>query len=155
MHLTWLKNAYSMETDILNTLEAQVTDFNEYLDTQRLIEQHIKETKSHMERLEECLKRHGEEIPSVKSGLASVMGTIKGATMDMSHDKVVRNLLMMYSAEHLEIASYETLIESAKVVEDEEGVSVYESILREEEVMSDALKNTIPNMVQKFLQTHQ
>lgn len=154
MYLTWLNNAYAMENDIIKTLQGQIDDAEDFPDMQEKIKMHLKQTEGHAEKVKNIIERMDEDVNAVKSGMASMMGMMKGASMGMMHDKVIKNALADYATEHMEIASYKALIETAKVVGDNESIPVFESILKEEEEMAQILEKEMPMVLKQFLDTH-
>lgn len=154
MYLTWLNNAYAMEIDLTKTLEAQLDDFEDYPEALRGVQEHLEVTKRHAEHVKSCIERLGGDASVIKSGLANMMGMMKGASMEVMHDKVVKNMLADYAAEHLEISSYKALIETAKEVDDTEGVRVFEKILKDEEEMAQTIEKQLPKILKQFLATH-
>ena len=59
-------------------------------------------------------------------------------------DELIKNFLSDYAAENLEIASYKSLIATAKHIGEDQCVPVLEEILAEEESMAAWLKEHIP-----------
>ena len=57
---------------------------------------------------------------------------------------MIKNFLADYAAEHFEIASYQSLIATARIVGEEQCVPVLEEILREEIAMARWLEEHIP-----------
>lgn len=154
MYITWLNNAYAMEIDIAKSLEGQVNDFEDYLEVQKGIEWHLEQTKTHAERVKMCIENNGGEVSEVKSTLAAMMGAVKGASMDIMHDKVVKILLANFSIEHMEIISYRALIVAAEQVGDTDAISVFEEILEDEETMAGEIETQLPAVIRAFLMTH-
>ncbi|MFO0704003.1 MAG: DUF892 family protein [Patescibacteria group bacterium] len=155
MYLSWLNDAYSLETDIANTLESQVDDFDEYPDMKDSIKKHLDETKEHAKKLKNVIEKMGGDVSELKSGIATIMGKAKGVTAETMHDKVVKNAIADYATEYTEIGSYKSLIEAAKIVGDEESVKVFEDILEEEYGMADTIEESLPDLVTEYLVTHE
>ncbi len=154
MYITWLNNAYAMETDIVKTLEGQLDDFKDYPMTQQGVQKHLDQTKGHAEKVKLYIESNGEQPSAVKSTFASLMGMAKGASMEMMHDKVAKNLLADYATEHLEIMSYKALIETAKLIGDKNSIAVFEEIIADEKSMAEEIERQMPTVIQKFLQSH-
>lgn len=152
--MTWLNNAYAMETDIVKTLESQIDDFDDFPDVQGMVRQHLEESKGHAEKVKACIERRGGDVSDIKSGMANIMATLKGASMEMMHDKAIKNTLVNYATEHFEIASYKSLIETAREVGDTESIPVFEGIIAEEEDMARMIDSEMPNTIREFLKNH-
>jgi ferritin-like metal-binding protein YciE len=155
MYVAWLNNAYAMEVDIIKTLESHVRDAEDYPEVQKKIKKHLEETRSHADKVKECIEANGGSVSTIQEGVANMMGMAKGASTAMAHDKIVKNALAEYATEHLEIAAYTALMEAARAVEDDESILVFEEIMKDEVEMAKILEKDFPKLVQKFLETHE
>ena len=98
------------------------------------------------------MESNGEDVSTIKEGMANVMGSLKGVTMGMAHDSVIKNAIADFATEHFEIATYQSLIETAKIVGDEDSIPVFESILEEEKMTAQKIEKGMPKLIQDFLE---
>lgn len=89
----WLNDAYAMEHQLLPVLENHAKDVKNNPPAQQRIRQHIDETKRHAERMEQCVKRLGASPSTMKSTLASLMGSAQAISTGMFRDEIVKNAL--------------------------------------------------------------
>ena len=66
-------------------------------------------------------------------------------------DEVLKGTIASYAFEAMEIASYEILISTARLIGDAETTRVCERILREEDAMAAWLREHIPQLTKVFL----
>jgi len=99
--VTWLNNAYSMESGLVQTLQSHAKDAQDFPQVQARIQQHVEETRRHAELVGACIERLGGTPSTVKSGMASMVGKVQGVSLRPAQDKVVKNALADFSAEHL------------------------------------------------------
>ena len=152
LYLAWLNDAYSLEQSLTQVLERHVADAKDYPQVQARMQQHLEETRRHAELVKSCIQRLGSDTSKLKSGLATVTGAVQGMTTAAAKDDLIKNALADYSAEHLEIASYTSLISAAQTMGDLETASICQQILRDEEAMQSWLAQQIPLITQEMLQ---
>jgi ferritin-like metal-binding protein YciE len=152
LYLAWLNDAYSLEQSLTQVLERHVADAKDYPQVQARMQQHLEETRRHAELVKSCIERLGSDTSKLKSGLATVTGAVQGMTTVVAKDDLIKNALADYSSEHLEIASYTSLISAAQTMGDLETVSICQQILRDEEAMQSWLAQQIPLITQEMLQ---
>jgi ferritin-like metal-binding protein YciE len=151
LYLQWLNDAYSMELGLVPVLENHAKDMESHsLDAARM-RQHISETQRHAELLKECINRTGGDVSSLKATMGKTIGTLKGASTGMFSDELVKDCLADYSAEHLEIASYTSLIAAAEDAGDTQTAAVCRTILEDEISMSQWLESQIPVVTKHML----
>ncbi|HEX6290636.1 MAG TPA: ferritin-like domain-containing protein [Herpetosiphonaceae bacterium] len=149
--VNWLKDAYSMEKALVPVLENHAKDAKNHPQIEARIRQHVDETNRHADLVRGCIERLGGDVSTIKTGLASMFGTLKEVPMAVSSDEIVKNALADYSTEHFEIASYKALIATAQHVGDMETARICQEILRDEEEMQRWLDQQLPMVVQIFL----
>jgi len=155
MYLTWLNNAYAMEVDITKTLEGQLGDFADFPAVKKKVEMHLEQTRGHVDKVKECIERNEGSVSVIKEGMASMTGMMKGVGMAIMHDKVIKNSIADYATEFMEIATYRTLIDTAKEVGDKESVPILNSILKEEQEMAKIIEKDMPKVLKEFLKAHE
>ena len=152
LYLAWLNDAYSLEQSLVQVLERHVADANDHPQMQARLQQHLEETRRHAELVQSCIERLGSTTSALKSGMATVMGTLQGMSTRVAKDELIKNALADYSAEHFEIASYTSLIAAAQALGDQETAQICQQILRDEEAMQSWLAQQIPLITQEMLQ---
>ncbi|HET9211661.1 MAG TPA: ferritin-like domain-containing protein [Thermoanaerobaculia bacterium] len=147
----WLNDAYAMEKGLVQVLENHANDVKDRPEMYRKIAQHLEQTKMHAERVRECVERLGGSVSTVKTAMGAVSGFFQGRSTGASPDELVKNALSDYAAEHFEIASYRALITAARLLGENQVVQVCETILRDEQDMANWLEQSLPNVVQEYL----
>ena len=147
----WLNDAYAMEKGLVQVLENHADDVKDRPEMYRKIAQHLEQTKMHAERVRECVERLGGSVSTVKTAMGAVSGFFQGRSTGVSPDELVKNALSDYAAEHFEIASYRALITAARLLGENQVVQVCETILRDEQDMANWLEQSLPNVVQEYL----
>ena len=150
--LGWLNDAYAMERSITQVLQRHVKDAEDQPEIQARLQQHLEATERHAELVKGCVERLGGDTSKLKSGMAQVMGAVQGMSTSVAKDELVKNALQDYSTEHMEIASYQSLIAGARQLGDTETASVCEQILQDEEAMQAWLREQIPTITIQVLQ---
>jgi len=147
----WLRDAHAMERQAEQMLDGEAYRIENYPQLKARMEQHLLETRSQRERLEQCLARRGTSPSAMKDVAARFMGMMQAVTGAAVGDEVVKGLLASYTFEHMEIASYQILIAAAEAAGDTETSRVCEEICREEEAMAGWLAEAIPGITRAHL----
>jgi len=150
---TWLKDAYAMEQGIVEVLERQIGQFEDMPEAQEKIRQHIELTKTHADRMQDCVERLGDDVSHVKAGMANFLGAVQGMSTVMANDKMVKNALADYAVEYFEIASYMANAAAARELGYDDIANVCETIITEEQEMADWLEMQLPMVVRRHLLT--
>lgn len=148
----WLRDAHAMEMQALKMMEGQVERLENYPELRARIRQHIDETRGQADRLEACIGKRGKETSTLKDAAGRMMAMMQSMSGVFAGDEVVKGAMASYTFEHLEIASYRTLIAAAERVGDEETRRVCEENLKEEEAMAAWLADHLPATTQKYLE---
>lgn len=152
--IAWLNSAYAMEQNLEKVLENHASDAKDHPEMRRRLEEHVIETRSHAERVKECLGMLGEKPSALKSALGQVMGLVQGASTGMFRDELVKNVLADYAAEHFEIACYRSLMTAAEEADQPNIAEICGEILEEEEAMGAWLEEQISDVTRIVLQQH-
>lgn len=149
--VTWLQNAHAVEQQALTMLNGQASRLESYPELRARIEQHIRETESQAVALEEILDRYDTGSSTLKDmgGSMAAMGQAAGG-MFMS-DEVLKGATASYAFEHMEIATYRSLIAAAESVGDTRALSSLTSILQQEVAMADWLSDHLPDLTRQYL----
>lgn len=149
--ITWLADAYAMESEGAKTLEQHAKAAEGYTEVQTKLRQHAEETRQHAQKIKACLERLGSQPSAAKEAVGTVMGTVRGVATFAAKDVVVKNVLADYASEHFEIACYKSLIAAAEEANDGETAQVCRDILGEEEAMVEFLDAQVAPVTVQFL----
>lgn len=151
MVLAWLNDAYSLELGLVPVLENHAKDAGHDTPMGARIQQHADETRRHAELVKGCIERLGGSVSTVKAGMSKAMGAVQSVSTGMYKDELIKNALADFSSEHLEIASYTSLVAAAREMGDEETAGVCERILQDERDMAGFLSSQIPLITHQML----
>jgi len=149
--IAWLNDAHAMELALVKVLENHANDAKDFPEIRARIEKHISETRWHIEVVEECLGILGKKPSVAKSAMGRVMGSVQSAATGVFRDELIKNFLSDYSAEHMEIASYRSLITAAQELNQPEIARLCEEVLQDEEEMAEWLSSHIPEITRMSL----
>lgn len=149
--IAWLNNAHAMEKDLAHMLQQHAIDADLHPDVQIRLQEHLHQTQHHAELLEGCIERLGGSTSATKSALGAVMGSLGSALTTTAKDKLVKNMLMDYAAEHFEIAAYTSLVTAAEEVGDPDTAEVCRRILQEEQEMAEWCAQKVPVATREHL----
>ena len=149
--LDWLRDAHAAEKQAEQMLSGMAGRLENYPDLRARIQQHIDETKRQAADLEACIKSRGGSTSALKDTGASLMGMGQAISGMFVSDEVLKGTIASYAFEVMEIASYEILISTARLIGDAETTRVCERILREEDAMAAWLREHIPQLTKAFL----
>ncbi len=147
VYIDWLNDARAMELGLVQSLQGQAKLATGFPKLKARIEEHVEETRKHAELIEGCLKRLEAPVSGLK-GVGGVVGAgLQSALTALMSDDLVKASLGGFAAEHLEIASYQALIVSARDLGDTATAEVCEEILEDEVAMAESLKESLPEVV--------
>lgn len=147
----WLRDAHAMEKQAEQMLSAQAKRIENYPELSARIEEHLRETRAQIARLESCIERRGQSTSTMKDAAGRFAAMMQGFGGMLASDEVVKGGIASYTFEHLEIASYKALIAAADAVGDTPTRDVCAEILKEEEAMADWLAGHLDEVTVKFL----
>ncbi|MDP9196327.1 MAG: ferritin-like domain-containing protein [Pseudomonadota bacterium] len=147
----WLRDAYAMEHQAIEMMERQADRIKNYPELKERISRHVQETKNQAERLEQCLKRLGEDTSVFKTTMGKMVGFAQAMSGLFVSDEIVKGSVAGYVFEHYEIGNYKVLIAAAQKAGEEEIARICGEILKEEEEMARWLEKHLPLVVQQFL----
>lgn len=130
----YLQDAHAAETGIEDILEGFINDTDDP-NVRSVFQDHLVQTQSQINRLDNRLRELGEE-PSGGKGFLNSMMAKAGEIMHGAHDefdKNTQNLIKAYATEHLERGMYESLYAYASAVGDMQTAQLAREIQVEEE----------------------
>lgn len=156
-----LAEAHASETAMISTLSAHIsiTPPGEY---RRGLESHLRETKGHAEKVQRRLTELGFHRNPVQVGIGITQTVLKQALslakgpVDLVRgksleEKLVRNARDEATSEALEIATYDTILNVALSVGDNETAQLASQIRAEEEAMLEKLRDILPKLADQMV----
>ena len=150
--LDWLRDAHAMEQQAETMLQKTASRLENYPTLKARLESHIEETREQARLVKSCIDRRGAGTSAMKDAAAKVAATAQGLSGLFVSDEVVKASLASYTFEHMEIASYRSLIAAAEAVGDGETARICGQILQQEESMAAFLAEQLPQVTRQFLQ---
>ncbi len=160
----YLNEAHASEQTLTRVLQSQIamTPSGSY---RKGLETHLKETRSHADRVEDRRRELGQQGNPWQFGLGvveSVVGQAVALTktpLDLvrgtgGEEKLLKNAKDSCAAEALEIATYTALARLARVAGDVETERLASSILADEQKMLDRLLKEIPRLTDAMARAH-
>ncbi|MBN9563674.1 MAG: ferritin-like domain-containing protein [Alphaproteobacteria bacterium] len=151
----WLRDAHAMEQQAETMLNAQASRLEHYPKLRQRIQRHIEETKTQAARLQTCLGQLASDTSGVKDLAGRLAAMAQGLGGMFAGDEVVKGAMAGYVFEHVEIASYVSLISAAEHEGLPEAARVCRENLEEERAMADWLQNHLPDVTRAFLAREQ
>ena len=131
-----LRNTHALEKQQITVLNAQLDLFEQFPNLHARVTEHIVETRDQARRLEAGLEACGSSSSMVKDTLLSVMGLGQSSVQGLGDDAVLKAVTADIMEEHLEIATYRTLLALAGMAGKPELRTRLEETLQEEEAMA-------------------
>ena len=147
-----LRNAHALEKQVTAVLDGQLKLLEDYPDLHARVTEHILATREQARRLEGALEACGSSASMVKDALLSVMGLGQSSVQGFSDDAVLKAVVADMMTEHLEIATYRTLIALADMAGKSEIRPRLEESLREEEAMAAWFDENLDAIVRRFVE---
>ena len=150
--LDWLRDAHAMEQQAETMLQKTASRLENYPTLKARLESQIEETREQARLVKSCIDRRGAGTSAMKDAAAKVAATAQGLSGLFVSDEVVKASMASYTFEHMEIASYRSLIAAAEAVGDGETARICGQILQQEESMAAFLAEQLPQVTRQFLQ---
>lgn len=151
--ISWLNDAYAMETALIPILENHAKDARAFPAIEAKDREHAAQTRQQAERIKGCLERLGEQPSKVKTALGSLFGHLQAPATGLFGDELIKNFLMDYATENFEIACYKALSIAADQLGEPEIAAVCREIQQEEQQMADWIRNNLPGVVREYTRT--
>ncbi|HEY7349362.1 MAG TPA: DUF892 family protein [Ktedonobacterales bacterium] len=147
-----LEDVYALEAHLVQMFSDHVKDAQDEPQIRQKIEQHLRETELHRDRIEQRLNALGGSKPGLKTTVSSVIGQVLGGIGGSRASTLAKNAREEYASEHLEIAAYIELITLAQTLGDQDTVRTAQLNLRDEVSMEQWLVERLPEATLKSLQ---
>lgn len=148
----WLRDAYAMEKHAVSFLERQLESIESYPALSQRIAEHKEETLWQITQLEKCMKMVGTEPSTFKNMIGTVSANMGAMGTMFASDEVLKDSIASTAFEHLEIASYKTIIAAAEAAGQPEIARICTGILDQEIAMAAWLEEHLPETTIQFLQ---
>lgn len=150
--ITTLRSMHALEVQVITVLEAQLDLLSEFPDLHARIKSHVTDTREQARRLEAGLEACGSTTSMVKDALMSIMGLGQSSFQGMGDDAVLKAMVADMMTEHLEIATYRTLLALADMAGKPELRSRLEESLHEEEAMAAWFDENLEAITRRFIE---
>jgi ferritin-like metal-binding protein YciE len=147
----WLRDAHAMEEQAETMLSRTAQRLENYPLLKAKLEEHLGETQRQAERISECIERLDGSSSAIKDAVGKFTGFAQAVSGLFAGDEVMKAALASYTFEHMEIASYRILVETAEEAGEPDIKRICEEILREEEAMGAWLEDNFPAITKQFL----
>ena len=148
--VTGLRNAHAMEHQALSIMKPQVARIEQYPEVAHRLQQHITETETQIQRLEQLLDGFGENKSILKDAALSLSGTMAAIAHTAAPDEIVKNSFANYAFEHFEIAAYKSLLALSGHSGNSNATSLLTQNLNEELSMAQWLDQNIQPITLKY-----
>ena len=147
-----LRNAHALEKQVTTVLDGQLRLLDDYPALHARVTEHILATREQARRLEGALEACGSSASMVKDALLSAMGLGQSSVQGFGEDAVLKAVVADMMTEHLEIATYRTLIALADMAGKSDLRPRLEESLREEEAMAKWFDENLDAIVRRFVE---
>jgi ferritin-like metal-binding protein YciE len=160
----YLNEAHASELGLVRVLQSQIamTPAGSY---RRALEKHLRETRSHADRLEARLTQLGQGGSVIQAGVGLAESVVAQALaltktpLDLLRgtdhaEKVLKNAKDAAATEALEIATYTALERLARLAGDDETVRLATAIRRDEERMLERIQQELPELTEAVAAKH-
>ncbi|TWF42233.1 ferritin-like domain-containing protein [Neorhizobium alkalisoli] len=150
LFITGLRNAHAMEHQALSIMKPQLHRIENYPEVAEKLDQHIRETESQLERLEEVLTSLAEDRSALKDMALSVTGMIAALGHSAASDEILKNAFANFAFENFEIAAYKSLVTLAEYADLHALAVPLKANLEEELAMAKWLDENMAALTTKF-----
>ena len=147
-----LEDLYALEAHEVQELEGHAKDAQHEPMIRQKIEQHLRESELHRDRIEQRLQALGASKPGFKASIVNMVGQVLGGATGPRTSTLAKNACDEYASEHLEIAAYVELITLAQTMGDGDTVQMAQLNLRDEMSMQQWLIQHLPEVTLKGLE---
>ena len=152
LFLTGLRNAHAMEHQARELMERQIERSTDYPQVLERLRQHLAETRTHIQRLNEVFDGLGESHSEIKDAVMSFMGNMAAMGHAVAPDEIVKNQLANNAFENYEVAAYKSLLALAEAA-GINGVAVQrlKQNLEEDEAMASWVQQHVAPVTMEYV----
>jgi ferritin-like metal-binding protein YciE len=153
MLVSWLQDAYAMEAALPAVLRTHASHAEGSMpDLSRRLQEHVRETEQHIERMRQALERLGAQPSMIKSALSTMMAPLQGISTGLFSDALVKDALADLATEQFEVGCYTALIAASDDIGEVEVTALCRENLVEDEAMAAWIEEHLPTVVRRTLQ---
>ena len=151
IYVTALRNTHALELQALQIMERQVERLERYPDMEAALRQHIEETHSQRDRLEEALSGLASSPSTVKESVLGFVGNMMALGHTPAQDEILKNAFANQAFENFEIAAYRSLLVLADAAGQGAHTSAFKQSLGEEERMAQRVADLVQPITKTYL----
>jgi ferritin-like metal-binding protein YciE len=148
----WLRDAYAMEGQAIELLEAQIDRLEGYPEALPRLRSHLNETRAQRSQVEDCLHRLGTDPSMLKDSAMKLTANVQGMLHAMAGDEVLKHALSSHAFEQFEAGCYESLMVAAETAGEPEIARTCQRIMEQELDMAAWVWEQLPGLTQKYLE---
>jgi ferritin-like metal-binding protein YciE len=152
LFITGLKNAHALEQQASQIIGRQLDRIESYPDVADRLRQHLEETRTQQQRVEEILGSMNETYSALKDFGAGFMGNMAAIAHAPAPDEILKNSFANLAFENYEIAAYTSLIALAEANGATQALGLLERTLREEQDMAKWVADHLKSVTLTFLE---
>jgi ferritin-like metal-binding protein YciE len=152
LFITGLKNAHALEQQASQIIGRQLDRIESYPDVADRLRQHLEETRTQQQRVEEILGSMNETYSALKDFGAGFMGNMATIAHAPAPDEILKNSFANLAFENYEIAAYTSLIALGEVNGATQALGLLEKTLREEQDMAKWVTDHLKSVTLTFLE---
>ena len=149
---SWLSDAYAMEGQAIQLLEAQINRLESYPEALPRLRSHLDETRQQQAEIERCLHRLGTDPSTLKETAMKFAANVQGMLHSMAGDEVLKHALGSHAFEQFEAGCYESLMVAAETAGEPEIARTCQRIMEQELDMAAWVWEQLPALTQKYLE---
>ena len=146
-----LKNAHAMEKQALSIMKPQINRLEHYPDMVGRLQEHVTETETQIQRLDQVLESVSESSSAMKGLFLSTVGSMAALGHVAAGDEVLKNSFANLAFENYEIAAYTSLITAGRAAGLDTELGLLEQNLQEEKRMAEWVAEHIPSVTQAYI----
>ncbi|NGM20713.1 ferritin-like domain-containing protein [Roseomonas stagni] len=152
IYITGLTNAHALEAQAIQLINRQVERIENYPEMRERLRLHGEESKRQQERLAQILDGLGTSPSGLKDLGTSLMGNMAAIGHALAPDEVIKNSFANFAFEHMEIASYRSLLTMAQAAGDTGAPRLLEQSLQEEIAMARWIEDNLEATTRRYMQ---
>ena len=149
---SWLRDAYAMEGQAIELLEAQIKRLESYPEALPRLRSHLNETGEQQTQVEQCLHRLGTDPSTLKESAMKFAANVQGMMHAMAGDEVLKHALGSHAFEQFEAGCYESLMVAAETAGEPDIARTCQRIMEQELDMAAWVWEQLPALTHKYLE---